>query len=55
MQPVEFSQIDLTGIAAVLTDLDDTLYSFPPMHELALRACFARETLSYDFPWAPLG
>jgi len=39
--PTNLANIPLEGLRAVLVDLDDTLYAYPPAHDYALRQAFA--------------
>jgi len=44
---IKFPEINLTGIQAVLLDLDDTLYFYQPAHAFALKNCYVDEIVTH--------
>lgn len=45
-----WKEIDLTGIKAVLMDLDDTIYQYKPVHQKSYEACAALASSKYHIP-----
>lgn len=41
MADIRYPKIDLTEVKGVLIDIDNTLYTYDPMHEEALERCYA--------------
>jgi len=40
MSKIMFSKIDLEGVKGVLIDIDNTLYAYEPVHQIAIKACY---------------
>ena len=47
---MNFQEIELCDVNAVLLDLDDTLYSYKPSHDAAILACFEFYNFGLSFP-----
>ncbi len=45
-----WKEIDLTGIKAVLMDLDDTIYQYEPVHQKSYEACVNLASTKYQIP-----
>lgn len=48
MSRVIFPHMDLTGVKGVLIDIDNTLYSYEPAHQKAIKACYEAYADSFN-------